>query len=150
MKQLYRLRLVAIILFLASCEGIRTQNLPRETLKVGGIEVSAEIARTPEERSRGLMYRTNLKDDEGMLFIFENVEYHSFWMKNTLIPLDVAFFDEQGFLIELHTMSVDDGEKTYVSSEVSKYALEMNAGWFEKHGLKKYARLKLPESLKKY
>lgn len=132
---------IALILFLLSCDAIRTQNLPREMIKVGRIEVNAEIARTPEQRNRGLMYRSKLGENEGMLFVFESVDHHSFWMKNTLIPLDVGFFDDQGFLIEVHTMDVDDGEKTYVSSEVSKYALEMNAGWFKKNGLQKYAKL---------
>jgi len=95
----------------------------------------AEVARTEAERERGLMYRKSLPPDRGMLFIFpaESIEY--FWMKNTLIPLDVAFMDSKGTILTIKTMKPLD--ETPVSSEKPcKYALEMNAGYFAKIGAK--------------
>lgn len=136
-----------VLLTFFACDSLRTQHLRQEIIKVGGVSVRAEIAATPADRERGLMYRSSLPQNEGMLFIFPEAKFQAFWMKNTLIPLDIGYFDDQGFLIEVVQMKPDDGTARYPSSEPALYALEMNAGWFEKHGLKKYARLELPRPI---
>jgi len=147
-------RFGAIILLIAACDSLRTQHLQTAEILVGDSHIRAEIAATPDERERGLMYRTSLGENEGMLFVFPQTSMQAFWMKNTLIPLDVGFFDDQGFLIEALTMSVDkpdvDPEKrpTYNSSEPALYALEMPAGWFKKKEIRKYARLVLPRPIR--
>ncbi len=129
------------------CDSV-PQKLKTLRIRVGGYPVTAEIAATPEERQRGLMYRTSMEENEGMLFVFPREEIKSFWMKNTYIPLDVGYFDSQGFLIEYMTMQPDDGSRLHTSSEPALYALEMNQGWFRKHGLKKYAKLELPVAVR--
>jgi len=91
------------------------------------------------------MYRGKLGPDEGMLFVFPDTAVRSFWMKNTFIPLDVGYFDADGYLIEYHSMEPDNDRKTYTSSEPALYALEMRRGWFKEKGLKKYAKMTLPE-----
>ncbi|MBI3396377.1 MAG: DUF192 domain-containing protein [Spirochaetia bacterium] len=141
--------LLAVLLFAAaSCDALRTKELRRLEIKVGGNNVSAEIAATPEDRERGLMYRTKMGADEGMLFVFVKPEIQTFWMKNTLIPLDIGFFDSDQYLIQSMTMEPDDGKATYGSGDLALYALEMNKGWFKSKGLRKYAKLDLPQTLK--
>ena len=142
-KFLYLILLLAVPLSLA-CDTLGGRKLKTAVIKVDGHAVTAEIAKSRDQRERGLMYRSSLGHDDGMLFVFEKAESQAFWMKNTLIPLDLAYFDAQGYLIEVYTMQPDDGKKTYHSSEPALYALEMNSGWFEKKGIKKYAKLELP------
>ena len=96
--------------------------------------VKAEIARTPEERASGLMFRTILKDGEGMLFIFERDEILSFWMKNTYIPLSIAFISSDGRIIEFRDMYPGD-LNSVESSRSARYALEVPQGWFSRAGL---------------
>lgn len=144
-KKLSLLLFVFIIPLALGCDTLGGRKLKTVTIKVDGHPVLAEIARNDEQRQRGLMYRSSLGAEEGMLFVFSDASNLSFWMKNTYIPLDLGYFDAQGFLIEVITMQPDDGKKTYQASEPAMYALEMNAGWFEKKGIKKYAKLELPE-----
>lgn len=122
------------------------------TIRVGDHPVRAELALTPEDRARGLMFRGSLGPEEGMLFVYPTARTLSFWMKNTLIPLDVGYFDGDGFLIEVRQMKVEKDHsagrlRTYLSSEPARYALEMNAGWFAGKKIHKYARLHLPRRL---
>jgi uncharacterized protein len=126
------------------CDYIFTQNLKKINAKIGGVSVSLEVVATPADRQKGLMYRTSMGENDGMIFVFPSAQPQSFWMKNTLIPLDLGYFDYQGYLIEVYTMHPDNGEKFYNSSEPVLYAIEMNAGWYAKHNLKKYAKLELP------
>jgi len=142
----WRISSLVLLTFFA-CDSLRTQHLKQEIIKVGGTAVRAEIAANPPDRERGLMYRTSMPENEGMLFIFPEAKFQAFWMKNTLMPLDIGYFDDQGFLIEVVQMKPDDGTARYPSSEPALYALEMNAGWFEKHGIRKYARLELPRPM---
>ncbi len=105
-------------------------------LGVGGRRVLVEIADDPAERSRGLMHRESLPEDQGMLFVYpEERDSLGFWMKNTLIPLDIAFVDRELRIVDIQRMEPLD-ETTRYSVAPAMYALEMNAGWFEKHGVR--------------
>jgi uncharacterized membrane protein (UPF0127 family) len=96
--------------------------------------VKAEIAVTQEERSRGLMYRENLPDGEGMLFVFESDQILSFWMKNTYIPLTIAYISSNGKIVDILDMYPHD-ENSVASSRSVRYALEVPQGWFFRVGV---------------
>ena len=104
-------------------------------IRVAGIEIMVEIADDETERARGLMFRESLPRDEGMLFVYESERPLGFWMRNTLIPLDVAYIDAQGRIVDIQTMEPRD-ETTRWSASDAQYALEMNAGWFEANGVR--------------
>ena len=93
------------------------------------------MAKTPEERARGLMGRKLLDKDEGMLFIFEKEDYHGFWMKGTYIPLSIAFIDKEGRIVKITDMKPLSLE-THDPPRPVLYALEMKKGWFSANGLK--------------
>jgi len=124
------------------------QKLPVQDILIerDGVEVAlvkAEIARTKEERSKGLMHRKELPDGEGMLFIFERDEVLSFWMKNTLVPLSIAFIASDGRIIDIRDMYPHD-ENSVRSSRSLRYALEVPQGWFSRAGVKSYDVVKIP------
>jgi uncharacterized membrane protein (UPF0127 family) len=96
--------------------------------------VLAEIARTDEQRSRGLMGRKSLKDGEGMFFVFETDRILSFWMKNTLIPLSIAFIAYDGRILEIHHMEAHS-LRSVRSARSARYALEVPQGWFARAGV---------------
>lgn len=104
-------------------------------IELGGKIATVEIADSPETRSKGLMGRTLLPEDSGMLFVFEESEILSFWMKDTLIPLSIGFFDEEQRLI--HTLEMDPPTSpfcpSYKSKAAARYALEMPQKWFSKN-----------------
>lgn len=99
---------------------------------------SIEIADTPEERQLGLMYRKQLPEWSGMLFIFEQPGQYKFWMKNTLIPLDMIWIDNQNTIIDIKqaTPCVTNPCPTYGPDQFSSYVLELNSGISEKYGIK--------------
>jgi len=99
-------------------------------LKIGNHVVNAEIAATDEARMKGLMFRDKMGKNDGMLFVFDRVGYHGMWMKNTLIPLSVAFLDEQGRILNIADME-PHSEQTHSATGPARYALEMNVGWFK-------------------
>ena len=96
----------------------------------------AEVVYKPEDRALGLMFRRSLAPDSGMLFIFETTEYQRFWMKNTLIPLSIAYITRDSLITDILEMAPLDTTTSYVSSKPVRYALEMNSGWFQTHGIK--------------
>ena len=98
-------------------------------------EIQVEVAKTPEERTHGLMGRRHLGKDEGMLFIFEREDYHGFWMKDTQIPLSIAFVDKEGQIVGIKDMKPLTLE-THAPSQPILYALEMKKGWFSANGIK--------------
>ena len=100
---------------------------------VKGIRVAVEVSDRPESRARGLMFREELALDEGMLFVFDREQYLSFWMKDTLIPLSIAFMDRKGTILQIEDMEPLDTETLHRSSRPAQYALEMNQGWFERN-----------------
>jgi len=103
-------------------------------LRVGEVSLRAEYARSPAERERGLMERTELAADHGMLFRFDEVRRHCLWMKDTPLPLSAAFMDETGRIVDVIDLTPLD-RTIRCSREPVRYALEVNQGWFQQHGL---------------
>jgi len=96
--------------------------------------VRAEVARTPEEREQGLMFRESLEEGRGMLFIFPDAQTRSFWMRNTLIPLDIAYIDENLRIVDIQAMTPQT-EDPHPSAEPAMFALEVPQGWFRERGI---------------
>ena len=110
------------------------------------VRVRVEIADDAFEIARGLMYRTTLAENRGMLFIFEGEQTLSFTMKNTLIPLSIAFIGSEGRIVDIQDMKpLDDDPPSYVSARPAQYALEVNQGFFEEQGVEVGDRAELPE-----
>lgn len=116
------------------------QNLPAVTLNAGIYNIRAQVARTAEQREIGLMFRQNMPIGEGMLFIFEDDAQQCFWMKNTLIPLAVAFIADDGTVVNTDEMKAQTLD-SHCSTRPVKYVLEMNQGWFAKRGIKAGSKL---------
>jgi uncharacterized membrane protein (UPF0127 family) len=109
------------------------------------VRVRVEIADDAFEIARGLMYRTTLAENRGMLFIFEGEQTLSFTMKNTLIPLSIAFIGSEGRIVDIQDMKpLDDDPPSYVSARPAQYALEVNQGFFEERGVQVGDRAELP------
>ncbi len=135
-------------LFVA-CEGSAVQpNILLESPNGESRSVAIEIADEPDEWSQGLMHRTSLADGTGMLFLFPEEKQRSFWMKNTLIPLDILYFDSEGNMVSLHTMTPCKGDPcpTYGSKGAARYALEVPAGYAKREGITTGWRLRPPVS----
>jgi len=132
------------LLFSAACQGkgLETRDLSIERAEGGPVLIRAEIARTPDEQQRGLMFRKSLADGRGMLFVFDREQILSFWMRNTLIPLSIAYIRSDGSILEIKDMIPLD-ENTVSSSRSVRYALEAPQGWFDRAGVKAGDRLLL-------
>ena len=104
----------------------------------GPIEIMVEVADTDEERGQGLMFRETLAQNTGMLFVFDHDTQGAFWMKNTLIPLDIIFIDAKERIVEILPMQpcAADPCGLYLSSAPYRYALEVNQGFAKRHGIK--------------
>lgn len=117
------------------------------------VEVRVEIADDSAEQARGLMNRTALGEERGMLFVFGNESTRAFWMKNTLIPLSIAYIDSEGRIVDIQKMEPVGREQTaldaelprYVSAGPAQYALEVNQGFFEQHGVEVGDTAELPD-----
>ena len=103
-------------------------------LTIGNHKIVAEVAETDEQRMRGLMYRFSLRPDQGMVFVFAQPQQLGFWMKNTFVPLSIAFIDSQGRILNIEDMAPQT-EATHPSRGLALYALEMRKGWFRDHGV---------------
>jgi len=112
-----------------------------QRLTINGISLYVETAQTDDERQRGLMFRETLPPDEGMLFVFPVAQIQSFWMRNTFIPLDIAFIAEDGAIIDIQHMKPVDESVLYTSTGPALYALEVNAGWFAQHRIEAGTRV---------
>ena len=111
------------------------QRLQAITLNAGMHNIRAEVALTPEQRQKGLMFRRDLGSHEGMLFVFEEPMPQCFWMKNTPTPLTIAFVADDGSIVNLADMKPFD-ETSHCSARPVRFVLEMNQGWFAKRGIK--------------
>lgn len=116
-------------------QGKPQTGLPAITLKVGNQTMRADVANTEATRQTGLMFRQKMGRQEGMLFVFADIGYHAMWMRNTLIPLSVAYMDERGVILSIHEMR-PLSELSHQSAGPARYALEMNAGWFSANKIK--------------
>jgi len=117
------------------------QSLPAIRLNAGIHNITAQFARTPEQREIGLMFRPSMAANEGMLFAFESPKQQCFWMKNTLLPLAIAFVADDGSIVNIDSMKPQtlDG---HCSTKPVRFVLEMNEGWFAKRGIKAGSRLR--------
>ena len=116
------------------------QRLPTTRLTAGFHVITAEVARTSEQRAIGLMHRPTMPPNEGMLFVFEEPGQQCFWMKNTLLPLSIAFLADDGSIVNLADMKPFD-EASHCSAKPVRLVLEMNQGWFAKRGFKAGTKL---------
>ena len=116
--------------------------LPAVTLSVGGKVVTAEVADEPQERATGLMFRKSLAPDSGMLFIMPEPEHASFWMKNTTLPLSVAYINQSGLILEIHDLRPLDEKPVPSTFSNIAYALEMEQGWFARNRILAGDRIK--------
>ena len=117
--------------------------LPTVQISAGMHNIVAEVASTPAQRSMGMMMRTEMATHEGMLFVFEQPSPQCFWMRNTLLPLSIAFIADDGTIVNLADMQ-PKSDDSHCSKQPVRYALEMNQGWFAKRGIKAGFRLKGP------
>jgi uncharacterized membrane protein (UPF0127 family) len=136
---------VAALLPFCLCAGsaaqTAAQKLPSIRLNAGIHNIQAELAQTPDERSTGLMFRTSMGPNDGMLFAFGQAAQQCFWMKNTLLPLSVAFVDDEGTIVNIDDMKPQTLD-SHCSTKPVRFVLEMNQGWFAKRGIKAGAKLR--------
>ena len=121
----------------AESSPVAPTGIPLSSVCVGDACVVVEVADSLVERQMGLMNRSKLAEDAGMLFVFEGVEVHSFWMKNTLLPLDAIWITDTWHVVEIQSMvpCVENPCPVYTPAFPAKYVLEVNAGWAEKNGV---------------
>ncbi|MDQ0590913.1 uncharacterized membrane protein (UPF0127 family) [Variovorax paradoxus] len=115
-------------------------DLQRTKLSVGLYRIDAQVAQTPRQREIGLMFRKEMPQAEGMIFVFEQPATQCFWMRNTLLPLTAAFVADDGRIVNLVDMQPMT-ENSHCSEEPVRFVLEMNLGWFAKKNIKKGAKL---------
>ena len=113
----------------------QTPPMPRAELPAGFHRIEAEVAANQADRTQGLMHRRVLAPNQGMIFAFPQTAMHCFWMKNTPLPLAIAFLDEKGKIVSIDEMAPET-EDNHCPAEPARFALEMNAGWFKAKGLK--------------
>jgi uncharacterized membrane protein (UPF0127 family) len=136
-KTLLRVLLGFLMLGSAALAAARDepQQLPTLPLNAGMHIIQAQIARTPDQRSTGLMFRSSMLAHEGMLFVFDEPAVQCFWMKNTLLPLSAAFIADDGTVVNIEDMKPQTLE-SHCSTQPVRFVLEMNQGWFAKRGVK--------------
>jgi len=126
-----------------ACAQSPQMDLPRVKLSAGMHQIDAQVAATSEQRSTGLMFRKEMPQHEGMIFVFEQPSVQCFWMKNTLLPLTAAFVKDDGTIVNLADMKPQTTD-SHCSSGPVRFVLEMNQGWFAKKGIKAGSRLTGP------
>src|SRR5687768_6791036 len=132
------MRIFAVFLALllsAPASAQTSAEMPVRQLRISNHTLSVEVAYTPATRSQGLMYRQSLGENSGMLFVFPQPDRYSMWMMNTDIPLSVAFLDEGGAILNIADM-LPRTATAHRSAGASKYAIEMNRGWFAARNIK--------------
>ncbi|MBS0465967.1 MAG: DUF192 domain-containing protein [Proteobacteria bacterium] len=124
----------------ALAQGSPQMNLQRVELTAGMHRIEAQVAASPQERQIGLMFRRDMPQHEGMLFVFEQPATQCFWMKNTPLPLTAAFVGDDGSIVNLADMQ-PLSEDSHCSAKPVRYVLEMNQGWFARRGIKAGSKL---------
>jgi uncharacterized protein len=149
-KKFWGIVLAFVVFFACGCvetgcsrEGVRARATINETfpLAVGAARISVQVAVTTPEMEKGLMYRTDLADNIGMIFVYKTPEKMRYWMKNVPIPLSIGFFKADGTLSEVRALLPNDARTTASSGADIQFVLEMNEGWYERHGVKPGDRL---------
>jgi uncharacterized protein len=128
----------ALIFALGTCLAQEVAQPPLPTVELrleNGRKITAEVADETIERAMGLMFRESLAPDSGMLFVMPRAERTSFWMKNTRIPLSIAFLNKAGIILEIHDLEPFNEKPVASTFPGIAYALEMEKGWFEKVGV---------------
>lgn len=128
------------VLALAGLAGMARADMPRMELTVGMYRIDAEVAADQGSRMQGLMHRRAMAPQQGMLFVFTEANRHCMWMRNTLIPLSVAFLDDQGSILNIEDMEPQT-ENNHCAARPARFALEMNKGWFAQKGIKAGTKL---------
>lgn len=131
---LLRAAFSAIFISIAVPGWAQQPQLPLLELSAGMHRIDAEVAATPESRQTGMMLRTSMPSHRGMLFVFPEIAKHCMWMRNTLVPLSVAFLDEKGRILNVEDMQPKT-EDNHCATRPARYALEMNLGWFGSRGM---------------
>jgi uncharacterized membrane protein (UPF0127 family) len=127
--------LAGIVILAAALSAFADVTFKTARVKVGAHPLRVEVAASDPERTLGLMNRTRLGKEDGMLFIFDELAYHSMWMKNTLIPLSVAFIDGEGRILNILDMEPQTLD-THMAAGPARYAIETNKGWFAEKKIK--------------
>jgi uncharacterized protein len=109
--------------------------LPTTPITAGMRVIQAELAITPDQQQAGMMFRTEMGELEGMLFVNDSPGVRCFWMRNTLIPLSIAFIADDGTIVNVAEMQAKS-DASHCSAKPVRFALEMRKGWFDKHGIK--------------
>jgi len=136
-----------LTLFLLACSAENPKNKIKKAVYIKatckGKVLYLEVAETPEELKKGLMFRESLPESTGMLFVFPREDYLSFWMRNTYIPLSIAFLDSRGVIVDIQKMKPLD-EKPHISRKKASLAIETNEGWFQKNNIHPGDTFKIP------
>ena len=140
MKRALLTLLFSGLALVASAQDTPQTNLPRIKLQAGMYQIDTQVAQTEAQRQTGLMFRKEMPQHEGMLFVFEQPATQCFWMKNTLLPLTAAFLADDGTIVNLVDMKPQTTD-SHCSEKPVRFVLEMNQGWFAKKGLKAGSRL---------
>ncbi|MFO7848375.1 MAG: DUF192 domain-containing protein [Spirochaetia bacterium] len=131
---------------LSSCSGEEEKIEEQIEIELGGETFTVEVARTEEQRRKGLMHRSSIGKNEGMLFVFERDQQLSFWMKNTEIPLSIAYISSDGTVREIYDLT-PHSERAVESNYAVRYALELPRGAFDRVGIGPGDSIPLPEDL---
>jgi uncharacterized membrane protein (UPF0127 family) len=146
LRKLSRSGLPAVCLLLAvACDrGPEPQRLEKVQIELGGRKLAVEAACTPRQREIGMMFRRSLEADEGMLFVFPRDEVLTFYMKNTYVPLSIAFIKANGVIANIAQMEAHSLE-AHRSRTDCRFALEMPAGWFSSNGVAEDSKVAIPD-----
>lgn len=139
---------LTVLLLTALLPAAGRAQLPAVSLAAGVHLIRAEVADNDPARARGLMFRRSLGQNQGMLFVFEDAAAHCMWMKNTFIPLSVAFLDDSGTITNIENMQPQT-EDAHCAARAVRYALEMEQGWFAQRGIRAGFRLRGIEKLRR-
>ncbi len=140
MKRILITFFLSTLALTATAQDTPQTTLPRIKLQAGMYQIDTQVAQTEAQRQIGLMFRQEMPQHEGMLFVFEQPATQCFWMKNTLLPLTAAFVADDGTIVNLVDMKPQTTD-SHCSAKPVRFVLEMNQGWFAKKGLKAGSRL---------